>query len=140
MESAKTSRLSHAGIILACGMACAFVAMFVSLVVGQAMLPPSDGAYGLNAFELLCDPFVVMLAFPTTLIDGAIGSVFAVVLLRRTDLRRSIPIVAGVTIVATAAFSAMMPELNAAPIGLAFGLWAMMACRTLCPLKEAQVG
>lgn len=137
MDSHKASPLSNAGIILASGMACAFVSMFVALAVNQAVLPPSDGAYGLSAFEILRDPFVRTLAIPVTLTLGAVGSLCAIFLLARTDLRRSIPIVAAVTIVATAALS-LISELVAAPVGLAFGIWSMTACRTLFPLKEAR--
>src|SRR5215510_13955410 len=128
--------VNRAALILVSGFACAFVAMFVSLAVGQAVLPPSDGAYGLNAFEILRDPFVAMLAIPAALILGAVGSIAALFLLARTDLRRSIPFVAAVTVVATAGFS-VMTEFVAAPMGLAIGVWAMTACRPLFPLKVA---
>ena len=128
---------SRVALILSSGFACALVAMFASLAVGQAVLAPGDGAYGLNAFELLLDPFVALLAIPTALILGAIGSIAACFLLARTDLRRSIPFVGAVTVAATAAFS-LATEFVAAPMGLAFGLWAMTACRTLFPAKVAQ--
>ena len=128
---------NRATVILVSGFACAFAALFASLAVGQALLPPADGAYGLSVFEILGDPFVRTVAMPVTLTLGGFGSLCALFLLARTDLRRSIPVVAVVTVAATAAFSAL-GEFVAAPIGLVIGIWAMTACRVLFPLKRAQ--
>src|SRR5688500_16292191 len=74
--------------------ASALVALFVLL----ARLPPSDGAHGLSLVEFLAHPFTIAAVVAWTATAGLPGGALALWLLWRTDLRRSVPFVALVTL------------------------------------------
>jgi len=83
-------------------------------------LPPTDGAYGQGVMGTLLDPFVLMVWLPLVCVGWIVGSVLGLLLLRPTNLARSLPLV-GALAVAT---SAVMAASVSPSIALPAGLWA----------------
>lgn len=103
--------------------ACSLVSALAAFRVFLWSLPSSDGAYGEPYWRMLQVPTTFLVLSTIVLTGAAFGFVASILFLWRTQLSRSIPLVAGTTIMMSAVLGwlgmfAAVPSLLAA-------LWAM---------------
>jgi hypothetical protein len=117
---------------------CALLAGLAALFFFGRSLPPSDGAYGMTLWELLHDPFVLIVWGQLVIAGAVIGFLLALLLLWRCDLRKAVPAVILVT-VAVAAASAPLGVVVSVGATLSAGIAVMLAYRLHgVPLPAAQ--
>jgi len=105
------------------------LSMLVALGVGNVFLPATDGAKRETFVLVLADPVLFPAAVSFAVVMGMIAYPFAFLLLVRTRLERSIPLVLAATILGTALGSVLIPGLLAAIAGLVSGVLAMLWSR-----------
>jgi hypothetical protein len=105
---------------------CAVCSLIMGMAVHQTMLPESDGAKGALFFGLV-DPFVLWFAIPIAGLTGLVALPIAIILLIRTRLKRSIPVVFVSTLLG-AALGAWVSILVAPLGGLVIGGASMVLC------------
>ncbi len=118
---------SHVNRVLAIAGGSLLTATLAGLVALEALrrtLPPSDAAYGLSLPRLLADPFVLTIFAGAVLAGASLGCAFGVLLLWRTRLSVSIPVVLIVTVGAAGASGFALGPL-CAPIAFVAGLVTM---------------
>jgi membrane associated rhomboid family serine protease len=116
-------RAARASVLALAAVACALAAATAVLARRLATLPPTDEAYGMSVWELWNDPFVRLVAVPVALSGAAIGFLASLLLLWRTALSKSIPLVFTVTVVVAALTGSILTSLVCA-------IGAMAWCRT----------
>lgn len=114
---------------------CAFASALASLLTLHWSLPPTDAAYGIPFRRILADPFVRDIWVIYSVLGTVICLLFALGLLWRTNLLKSIPITATVTII-TAVICGPMNPMFAALLALFFGILTMVLFRVTVPASE----
>jgi len=105
---------------------CTICSLIMGMAVLQTLLPESDGAKGALLFGLV-DPFVLWFAVPIAGMTGLVALPIAIILLIRTRLERSIPVVFVSTLLGTA-LGAWVSIVVAPLGGLAIGGASMVLC------------
>lgn len=94
---------------------CAVTTAFVAIVVMEATLSPTDMAYGMTLGETLRDPFVQTGAVIYGAFGWFLGFPLSTLLLWRSNLARSIPIVFIVAVGTAALAAPVLGPLSAVP-------------------------
>ena len=110
--------------------ACALLSMLVALAVFIGVWgSDGDSATAEPLIVQMLDPLVFLIAAPIALATAVLAFPLAFLLLVRTPLQRSVPVVFGATLLGVALGGLLLPFLGSVLGGLVLGLASMFWCK-----------